>query len=69
MTKQEVAFNRIDNKRVRITQSGRALKTAKRQESLILVKKPIHEPYVAKIAFKRAQKIAQKHGVLAAAYS
>ena len=30
--------------------------------------KLLHEPYIARLAFKRAQKIAQRHGNLAAAY-
>ncbi len=69
VTKHEAAFSRIDKKRIRITQPGRAVKIAKRQESPSLGKKPIHKSYVAKITFKRAQKIAQKHGNLAAATS
>ena len=67
VTRLEVAFSRIDRKRVRIQQPGRTVKKAKRREMSTL-EKLLHEPYVAKLAFKRAKKIAQRHGKLAAAY-
>ena len=67
VTKEEVAFSRIDRKRVRIPQPLNAPGDEERQEASTLEGQP-HEPYVAKLAFRRAQKIAVKHGELAAAY-
>ncbi len=67
VTKQEIAFSRIDRSRVRIQQS-KAWKERKERQEPAKSKKLPHEPYVAKLAFKGAKKIAQKHGRLAAAY-
>ena len=72
VTRPEITFSRIDRKRIRIPQPGRTTKkTGESREMTALEKlleKLSHEPYVAKPAFRRAQKIAQKHGRLAAAY-
>ncbi|MEL9908250.1 MAG: hypothetical protein QXJ03_02945 [Desulfurococcus sp.] len=67
VTKEEVAFSRIDKKRVRIPQQLNASGNEEMQEAS-LPERQLHEPYVAKLAFRRAQKIAMKHGKLAAAY-
>jgi len=62
VTKEEVAFIRINRSRVRIQ---RLAKTARKTEKR---KKQKHEPYTARLAFKRAWEIAIKHNSLAAAY-
>ena len=67
VTRPEIAFSRIDKRRVRVSQLSRTVKKVKRQETSA-PKELFHEPYVAKLAFRRARKIAQKHGSLAAAY-
>jgi predicted transcriptional regulator len=67
VTREEVAFSRIDRKRVRIAQPVRILRKEEKREASTL-EKLLHEPYVAKLAFRRAQKIAWKHGKLAAGY-
>lgn len=66
VTKEEIAFSRIDSKRVRL-QQNRITKTVNRQK-LSTLEKLMKEPYVANLAFRRAQKIGRKHGKLAAAY-
>ena len=67
ITRAEIAFSRIDKKRVRVSQLSGTVKKVKRQK-MSAPKVFLHEPYVAKLAFRRARKIAQKHGNLAAAY-
>jgi len=67
VTKQEVAFSRIDRSRVRMQQS-KTWKERKERQEPTKSEKLLHEPYVAKLALMRAKKIAQKHGSLAAAY-
>ena len=66
-TKEEIAFSRVDKSRVRLQQPIATMKKARGQEMPAL-EKLLHEPYVAKLAFRRAQKILQKHGKLAGAY-
>ncbi len=68
VTNQEAAFSRIDRKRVRITSSRRGMRADKKRESLLPERSIVREPYQARIAFRKAQKIARKHGALAAAY-
>ena len=68
VTKQEVAFSRIDGKRVRIIQLGRTVEARKKRGFSTTRGSSIREPYSAKIAFKRARKIAKKHSALTAAY-
>jgi len=68
VTREEVAFSRIDETRVRITPSLRNVKTDKKEESSPIEGSTAKEPYLARIAFRKAQKIARKHGALAAAY-
>jgi len=68
VTREEVVFSRIDRKRVRIPQPRRVPRKERRQEKqeASTLEKLLQEPYVAKLAFRRAQKIARKHGKLAA---
>ncbi len=68
VTRQEVAFSRIDRKRIRIAQPGRNVKSATKERSSTPRRNSFQEPYEAKIAFNIARKIARKHGRLAAAY-
>ena len=68
MTKHEAAFSRIDKRRVRITPSRKSVRADKKRESLLLERSIVREPYLARIAFRKAQKIARKYGALAAAY-
>ncbi|MEB3788953.1 MAG: hypothetical protein GSR72_03570 [Desulfurococcales archaeon] len=68
VTKHEAAFSRIDKKRVRITPSRKSVRADKKRESLLPERSIVREPYQTRIAFRKAQKIARKHGALAAAY-
>jgi len=68
VTKEEVAFSRIDEKRVRITPSHGVVREDRKEGSSLLGGSTAKEPYLARMAFRKAQKIARKHGALAAAY-
>jgi len=68
VTREEVAFSRIDETQVRITPSLKGVNTDKKEESSHIEGSTAKEPYLARIAFRKAQKIARKHGSLAAAY-
>ena len=68
MTKQEVALSRIDRKRVRVTQPGRTVEARKKRGFSTTRGSSTREPYSAKIAFKREQRIAKIHSALTAAY-
>jgi len=68
VTRPEVAFSRIDRSRVRIQQPGIAARKEKEKREVSTLEKLLHEPYVAKLALKRAKKIASKYGGLVAAY-
>ena len=68
VTKEEIAFSRIDRSRVRIRKLRRTIDKAKESQEISTLEKLSHEPYVARLALKRAQKIAQKHNKLTAAY-
>ncbi len=68
VSKPEVAFSRIDRSRVRIRKPGRATKRGREKQGTSRLENKPREPYVARIAFRRARKIAEKHGGLVAAY-
>ena len=68
MSKPEVAFSRIDRSRVRIWKPGRATKRGREKQGASRLENKPREPYVARLAFRRARKIAEKHGGLAATY-
>jgi len=44
------------------------VKKAEERRGASTLEKLLHEPYVAKLAFRRAKKIARRYGKLAAAY-
>ncbi len=68
VTRPEAAFSRIDRSRVRIQQPYIATRKGKERQGASTLEKLLHEPYVAKLAFRRAKKIASKHGSLVATY-
>ena len=68
VTRQKVAFSRIDRKRIRIAQPGRNVKSPTKERSPTSRRNSFQEPYEAKIAFRIARRIARKHGKLAAAH-
>lgn len=68
VTKQEVAFSRIDETRIRTAPSQRDVGANEINEPLLPERSTVRELYMARIAFRKAQKIAREHGALAAAY-
>ncbi len=68
VARQEIAFSRIDRKRIRITQPGRNVKSATKERFSTSRRNSFQEPYEAKIAFRIARRIVREHGKLAAAY-
>ena len=63
----DIVFRRIDRRRVRIKRLDENIRDRGRLEKSILEKHP-REPYAARLAFRRAQKLAQRYGVLTVAY-
>ena len=68
VTKQEVAFSRIDKTRVRLQQPYIAVRKGKERLKAPTSEKILREPYTAKLAFNKAKKIALRYGSLVAAY-
>ncbi len=66
VAKEEIAFSRINRSRVRIHHTTE--KTAGKAKEELETRVGRHEPYEARLAFKRAWKMALKHNSLAAAY-